>query len=254
LNAIRALPALIAFLLDRDAGAAYGVGVRKKLGLVRKVNANVRALAALSSSVEHLEMVRTILRLPRATPGDIVECGSYVGGSAVNLSLACALVGRRLVVCDSFEGLPDPAAYDREHATASLGQSIKYYEGRFAAPLELVRANLARYGDLSVCDFVVGYFEQTMPTLDRAVAMAFLDVDLIDSVKPCLQGIWPNLAPGCKVYVHEAQSIPLVSVFFDSDWWETTLGVPAPGFVGGGSGLPLVAMEGSRLGYAQRRA
>ena len=38
--------------------------------------------------------------------GVVVECGCFLGGSTANLSLVCEVVGRELIVYDSFEGLP----------------------------------------------------------------------------------------------------------------------------------------------------
>ena len=63
---------------------------------------------SLTSPGQHLVLVNEILGLPRSLRGDVVECGCYCGASTANLSLACALTGRKLIVCDSFEGLPNP--------------------------------------------------------------------------------------------------------------------------------------------------
>jgi predicted O-methyltransferase YrrM len=249
---LHTMPSVVAFLRDDRVGGEYGVGWREKLELLQAFRHNTRRVETLSTVTEHMELAAAILRTPRATPGDVVECGCYVGGSTVNLSLACRLAGRRLVVCDSFQGLPEPAAYDRFHLNASTGHVDEYYAGRFAASEQLVRDNLARYGDLASCDLVPGFYDETLADLDRDVAVAFLDVDLIDSLKPCLAALWPRLQPGGRIYVHEARSLPLVSLFFDRAWWREHLGEDAPGFVGGGCGLPLASAWGSELGYAER--
>jgi O-methyltransferase len=249
---LTALPTILDFVFDGDVGREYGVGVTKKLSLLREFRRNARKLEVLSSGLEHLELAAAILRIPRSVSGDVIECGCYQGGSSTNLSLTCALVGRRLIVCDSFEGLPEPKDYDHAHESPHAEHTDIYYEGRFAASLELVKSNIERCGRLDVCDFIVGFFDQTLPGLDRDVAMAFLDVDLIDSLKPCLLGIWPKLDDGSRVYVHEARSLSFVSIFFDAHWWSDSLGEPAPGFIGAGTGLPLAAPAGSELGYAQK--
>jgi O-methyltransferase len=249
---VGALPTIVNFVFDGDVGRDYGVGIAKKLGLLRAFRRNARELEVLSSGLEHVELAAAILRTPRSVAGDVIECGCYKGGSSTNLSLTCALVGRRLIICDSFEGLPEPRDYDEAHASPYTEHTDVYYEGRFAASLELVKSNIERHGRLDVCDFVVGFFDKTLPGLDRDVAMAFLDVDLIDSIKPCLLGIWPRLEDGSRVYVHEARSLSFVSIFFDAQWWDDALGEPAPGFVGAGTGLPLSVPSGSELGYAQK--
>jgi hypothetical protein len=251
---LHTIPSVVAFLRDESIGGDYGVGWREKLELLRAFRRNARRVETLSEVYEHMELASAILRTPSSARGDVVECGCFVGGSTVNLSLVCQLVGRRLVVCDSFQGLPAPAEYDRRHPAVHTGHVDEYYQGRFAAPLDEVRENLARYGHLASCDFVVGFFDETMPGFDRAVVAAFLDVDLIDSLKPCLTGLWPRLQPGGRLYVHEARNLALVALFFDRAWWQEHLNCDAPGFVGGGCGLPLASAWGSELGYAQMPA
>ncbi len=246
------LPMLWAFLFDKSIGDAHGIGFREKLELVRAFRRNAKAIDILSRGFEHLEMAATILRIPPSVKGDVVECGCYIGGSSVNLSLVCALAGRRLIICDSFQGLPEMNEADRVQDVPHGDFKHEYYEGRFAATQEIVKDNLSKYGDLSVCDFVVGFFDESLKDFHRPIVMGFLDCDLVASVEPCLTAIWPNLADDGRVYVHEARSVPLISIFFDARWWQEHLDIPAPGFVGGGSGLPLLPLFGSELGYAQK--
>jgi O-methyltransferase len=251
---LRSLPAIRIFLTSKEIGGEYGVGFRAKFGLLCRFYMNTRKVETLSDFREHMELAAGVLRVPRATEGSVVECGCYVGGSTVNLSLVCAMTGRKLIVFDSFEGLPEPKEYDRWHHSVHLGHTDIYYKGRFAAAREVVERNVSRFGDISVCEFRAGYYDKTMSDVSEPVVMAFLDVDLIDSLKPCLKGLWPNLQPGCRIYTHEARNLPLVAVYFDQAWWRRELNEDAPGFVGSGVGLPLAADAylGSELGYAQK--
>jgi hypothetical protein len=91
-----------------------------------------------------------------------------------------------------------------------------------------------------------------MVNVDEPVVMAFLDVDLMSSLNPCLGAIWPRLAKGGRVYVHETDDLALVARFFDRDGWTTEIKEDPPGFVGGGSGLPLAGVIGSSLGFAEK--
>jgi Macrocin-O-methyltransferase (TylF) len=249
---LEGLPTLVAFVLDRETGGAHGIGRLAKLRLAWRFRRNARRVEMLTSWHEQLELAAAILRVRPAVAGDVVECGCYLGGCSVNLSLVCRMVGRRLVICDSFEGLPEPAPYDVAHASPHAAHTDVYYKGRFAASLEAVRANIERAGALEVCDFVVGFYDESLRDFDRDVVVGFLDVDLIDSLKPCLRALWPRLADGCRLYVHEARSLSFVAIFFDPHWWEDELGCAAPGLVGAGAGLPLAALTGSELGYAQK--
>jgi hypothetical protein len=251
---LRSLSAIRTFLTTKEIGSDYGIGFRAKLDLLLRFKRNAKKVETLSDYREHMELAAAVLRVPRSTVGNVVECGCFVGGSTVNLSLVCAMTKRKLIVFDSFEGLPEPQGYDRWHHSIHVGHTDVYYRGRFAATRQAVEDNVSKFGDISVCEFRVGYFDKTMPGFNEPVVMAFLDVDLIDSAKPCLEGLWPNLRPGCRIYTHEARNLALVSVYFDQAWWREALHEDAPGFVGSGVGLPLgiEVSAGSDLGYAQK--
>jgi O-methyltransferase len=254
LSLLRSVHTIRFFLMSKDIGADYGIGFPSKLRLLLRFRANTRKVETLSDYREHMELAGAVLRIPRSTEGSVVECGCYVGGSTVNLSLVCALTGRKLIVFDSFEGLPEPEQYDRWHHAVHIEHTDVYFKGRFAAARETVERNVAKFGDISVCEFRAGYFDKTMPDLREPIVLAFLDVDLIASLKPCLTGLWPNLRPGCRLYTHEARNLAFIAQYFDQAWWRATLNDDAPGFVGSGVGLPLGIDDswGSDLGYAQK--
>lgn len=162
---------------------------------------NLRAVTSASGFLEQLFIVTRLLNLE--VPGVMVECGTYKGGSAVNFSLACDLVDRRLVICDSFAGLPRPSEQDRTHSTID-GMTDDYEAGWWRGTLAEVRGNITRYGAIDRCSFVPGYFEKTLPHLHEPVALAFCDVDLADSLRTCLKWLWPRLVHGGILFTHEA--------------------------------------------------
>ncbi|MFC1962103.1 TylF/MycF/NovP-related O-methyltransferase, partial [Chloroflexota bacterium] len=104
-------------------------------------------------------MALKLLETPPDVVGDIIECGTFKGGSAANLSLVCRIVGRKLLVYDSFEGLPKSEESDR---TAG-----GYHEGDFRGTLDEVTTNIKRYGALECCRFEKGWFRDTLPRLDN---------------------------------------------------------------------------------------
>jgi hypothetical protein len=87
-------------------GAAYGVTAAARIRLLHQSRRTVRALSSGTSALTHLILIRAILSLPPTVPGVVVECGVWKGASSAMLSLACQLTGRRLLLCDSFAGLP----------------------------------------------------------------------------------------------------------------------------------------------------
>jgi O-methyltransferase len=210
-----------------------------------------------SHYTEHLAIAAHIVGIPAKTEGCVVECGCFKGGSTANLSLASALARRELHVFDSFEGLPTPSAGEAENVLHHDRTTNTYERGMYAGSLEEVRENVRRCGDLSVCRFHKGWFEDTLPGFSEPCVAAFVDVDLRASLATCVQAIWPVMVDGGALFIHEARHHEMASLFFDNDWWEHTLGTRAPGLIGAGTGLGLEPQSGgwsSQLGYARKSA
>jgi O-methyltransferase len=249
---ILSLPFVIPFLTDAEIGRPYDFGFRRKLNLILRFSRNLKKVPTESSWLEHIELASSVLQIPPSVSGDVIEFGCYKGGSSVNLSILCAATGRKLIVCDSFEGLPEPNEEDKVHYNLYRDHYDHYEAGRFAASLDEVKDNISQFGCIDVCEFSVGYFEDSLRSLHKKYVLAFFDADYVESLKPCVRKVWPNLRDRCRIYVHEATSLSLVSLFFDKKWWRDNLNSPAPGFVGSGTGLPLEPVSGSFLGYAQK--
>jgi O-methyltransferase len=206
-----------------------------------------------SNPLEHFHMIRSLFRVPSAVRGCVAECGTYKGGSAANLSLACARVWRVLHVFDSFCGLPSPKSCDQHHHKVGVEEGQPYERGQFAGGLDEVRQNISRFGTIGNCEFHPGYFSDTLPGFSEPVVLAFLDVDLRSSLEDCVRSLWPLLQRGCRLYTHEAADLSIASLFFDREWWREVLDCEPPGLVGAGNGLGLVpGKEGfrSNLGFA----
>jgi hypothetical protein len=121
----------------------------------------------------------------RSLEGDVIECGSYRGGSAGVIGQAICLTRKTLHVCDSFQGLPEHGPADNYHR-----------QGDFAdTDAEQVSAGLRR---LSIpAALHVGFFEKTLPALRECrFALAHIDVDLYESVRECLEFCYPRLVAG----------------------------------------------------------
>jgi hypothetical protein len=247
---IFAAPIYLSYFFKRDVGHDYGLGFFYKIKIILRFRRNSRRVTTASSWREQLRIAAEILRIPPTIKGDVIECGCYKGGSSTNLSLICDLVGRKLVLCDSFEGLPGVEERDKVHYNILAKQVVMYEKGRFAGGLDEVKHNINRFGEIGVCKFVKGYYEDTLNELDGSYVLAFVDVDLHKSLEECLISLWPRLVNGAYFFSHEAQDLSLVSLFFNKKWWAENLNSEPPGLVGAGTGLPVGIGRGSSLGYA----
>jgi len=133
--------------------------------------------------------------------GNIAEFGCFKGGSTAKLSLTAARVGKRLLVFDSFQGLPEPEVWDAEH---QIERTRVFKRGEYSGTLEEVRANVARWGLIDVCEFHRGWFRDTLPTLREPLSVVFADVDLAASLSEVLDHTWPRLSSRGVFFAHDA--------------------------------------------------
>ena len=241
---------VVARFCDSEVGQAYGLDRRRKRELVDRFKTAAATIPSGTSWLYHVVLASEIVALPPATQGAVVECGCWKGASTSSLSLICEATGRELIVCDSFQGLPDDepnVVHDYPH----VGVYGYYQKGMYCGRLDEVRANVGRCGALKVCRFVPGFFSDTLVALKEPVAFAFLDVDLASSLRDCIQHLWPLLVDGGRVYTDDSCDMECIRVWFDKAWWQEKLGEREPGYVGSGCGLP-VTPAFSSLGYARK--
>ncbi len=226
------VPVSIFFILaSTKVDPAYRLTRTKKLRLGLRMFLNTIRIPTASSFKVHLVMALKLLEVPHHQEGKVVECGSWQGGSAANLSLVCEVTGRRLAIFDSFAGLPEGEAADRE--------APNYQAGDFHGSQDDVRRNIERYGALDCCDFYPGWFEDTLPQVDFPVCLAFLDVDYESSLDTCVRHLWPHLVDGGHLFVDECAIPDYVALFYSESWWDEVFGTTPPGLIGAGTGLAL---------------
>jgi hypothetical protein len=218
---------LIILLHSRKIHPAYRLTWRKRIAFGLRVFRNRHSILTINSFKPMLVVALKLFEMSPEVRGDVIECGTYKGGTAASLSLACKIVGRKLIVCDSFEGLPKSAELER----------FKYKEGEFCGHLDEVRANIAKYGDIGSCEFVKGWFQDTLPRLDRQFVLAFFDVDLESSLHTCVLNIWPRLADEGYVFIDEYVNTDYCSLFYSERYWSEYFHRTPPGMIGCGSGL-----------------
>lgn len=141
--------------------------------------------------------VEAVLR--DGVPGDLLEAGVYRGGQSIlmkGILEAYGVKDRKVILADSFEGLPEP------DADANLDDVIAHEllkkVGLFAAGEDVVRENFARYGllDENVV-FIKGWFNESLPKADIGpLAIMRLDADYYHSTMDALTNLYPKLSVG----------------------------------------------------------
>jgi hypothetical protein len=226
------VPISILFILSSARiHPSYRMSLLRKFRLGVKMFLNKHRIPTGTSYKSHLAMALKILETPPEILGDIVECGTWKGGCATNLSLVAAIVGRKLKIYDSFEGLPEGKPDDRE--------AKGYKKGDYCGSLEEVQSNIRRYGAIECCEFVKGWFEDTLPQSHSPVILAFLDVDLEASLDACVRYIWPRLVEQGHIFIDEFVGVDYCALFYSEKWWSKYFNRTPPGLIGAGTGLPL---------------
>jgi O-methyltransferase len=223
--------AVIYLLNDRGIDPAYRMGWWRRIRLALRMYRNTRRILSLTSYKAHLAMAVKLLKIPPTVEGVVVECGCYLGGSTANLSLVCEIVGRELIVYDSFEGLPAPDPSDK--------YGNPFTEGVLDADLEQVKGNVRRYGAIDSCTFVKGFFADTLPHHEQPVVLCFLDVDLQGSLHDCVINLWPHLTEKGYVFIDEYVFSDYCALFYSERYWRENFDATPPGLLGAGSGMGL---------------
>jgi O-methyltransferase len=154
--------------------------------------------------------LNTIQRLTREVlqndvPGDLIETGVWRGGASIFMRALLAAYGdpsRRVLVADSFQGLPKPSV---EQDSGDYHWAI----GGLDVSLPAVKANFARYGLLDDrVVFLEGWFRDTLPAAPvERVALMRLDGDMYESTMDALQALYPKLSPGGYVIVDDYNTL-----------------------------------------------
>jgi predicted O-methyltransferase YrrM len=133
--------------------------------------------------------------------GVVVECGVAAGGSAALMGswLTHHAPGRRLVLFDTFAGLPSPTVDDPDYDKAVE------WTGACRGTVDEVTELFQRHGiDMTRVTFVEGLFQDTIPAkAPDQIAVAHLDGDWYASTKHCLEHLWPRISVGGRVQLDD---------------------------------------------------
>lgn len=119
-------------------------------------------------------------------PGVFMECGVFRGGTALLEAETLAKHGqhRYLHLFDSFAGMPETTLGIDKFKAGDFANTSAERVARLLAPHPFVRLH-------------VGFIPDTFAGLDiERVAWAHVDVDIYQSIRNCIDYIYPRLVPG----------------------------------------------------------
>lgn len=229
------------FLVDRDRDAVWRflrgsgtirVSLTERLRLVARFVRITNQLRAYHTQAEMLAVSEAILARAGQPGLTVVECGAGKGASTAKLSLATRLAGGRLIVFDSFRGLPEN---DERHEHLD-GRQVAFRPGAFHGRLREVQRAVAAFGAPEVVEYRKGWFDDTLPGFNEPVDVALLDVDLLSSTRSCLVHLAPRLRPGGVMFTQDGHLRAIAALLADPAFWRDEVGVPPPH-------IPLVGCE-----------
>jgi len=130
--------------------------------------------------------------------GDLVEVGCHNGQSCVLLRKVIDYYdsSRALHAYDSFQGLPERRAEDRDSYSG-------FAKGGLRASQERLLDNFRSLG-LKPPEIHAGWFKDTLPTqLPDRICFAHLDGDFYDSILTSLEHVYPRLSKGAVCLIDD---------------------------------------------------
>ena len=232
-----------------DIGKNYNLNSHDKIKIIKRIEISLSKMESATNLDTQLELGKKILSLSKESSGCIVECGAYKGASSVALSIFSKIIDKKLIIYDSFEGLPEDNDDVDGRNYPHLKVTEKNKKGMYKGLLEEVKNNLKYFGEVENCIFRKGYFNESLKNHKEEIDFLFLDVDLVESTKDCILYLWPFINNEKYIFTDDACDIDVVSIWFDDEWWMKNLNCKAPGYIGSGCGIPLGG-KFSSLGYS----
>jgi O-methyltransferase len=140
--------------------------------------------------------------LGKRTPGNVIECGVYRGGTTVLMALYLKenRIAKKIYALDSFAG------FNEGHIEEEIDSGQVSARGRSAFTfnsVEYVQKKIERFGLADMVEIVPGYFEDTLGKITDSFSLAFIDCDLEKSAEFCLAALWEKVVRGGYIVVDD---------------------------------------------------
>lgn len=202
----------------------------KKMELIQKLQEVSKNVECVHKDEEPASFINYMLE--HKPEGVIVEAGCYKGGGTAKFSLLADALGKKMFVFDSFEGLP---SHNEAHKMNIYGKPVTFSEGEYASTYDITTQNVKNYGAEKCCTFVKGWFEDTFDSFHEQIAGAYIDVDLVKSVKECMIKLYPLLTENGVLYCHDGHLPLVIELLEDEKFWNDCVHCSKPEIIGLGT-------------------
>jgi len=171
----------------------------KVLELVKKIKSESEMLLGDNEAYQLFMAVKATSKIA----GDIVEVGTYMGGSA-KIICEARKENKKIYLFDTFNGLPKLSDKDN---------NIHFQVGEFRSSLDYVKNYLKDYSGVFITK---GLFPKTADNIkDKKFSFVNLDVDLYEGTKDSIEFFYPRMSRGGIIISHDYISTPGVKKAFD---------------------------------------
>ena len=138
------------------------------------------------------------VRATETVQGDIIELGTYKGGSAIMMARFLKKIGskRQIYACDTFEGHPyyDHFSSQKQRKGQYSDTSVSYVKDKFR-----------RFRVEDKITIIKGLFEDTLLSKlgEKRFSLAFVDCDLYKSTKYALDFLYQKMEDGGRIVLHD---------------------------------------------------
>lgn len=151
--------------------------------------------------------------------GEMIEAGCWQGGSSCKFSLLCKMLGTRLHIYDSFEGV-EPQKFDHSWSKQEQWDNTSY-AGQYASGEDVLRSHLEQFGEIEVCQIYKGWFSETIQKgVAFPVKAAYIDCDLIKGTLEVLEGVLPSLVKDGLVFSQDFHIKSINKCLADVKTWD----------------------------------
>lgn len=159
----------------------------------------------LSKRFRHYTVFQLLERALLATgaAGDVVELGCWQGQSAHGIAqiLHSKSFKNRFMIFDSFEGLSELSAEDKNELREFTVEEIETQATSLSATLETVQRNLKSFDFI---DYYKGWIpERFSEVTDHKFSFVNIDVDLYQPIKDSLGFFYPRLLRGGIIFLDD---------------------------------------------------